>query len=149
MRFTHWPLAVLALCAPAVANAASLDAGGVFMHAAPLQKAIMLGLAAAAVAGLAIAGRKLAAGPKLAGGSAFIAGLRFGAPIAGVLGGSFALFSISLGIANVPGAPTLKMLAPGLAEAAAVVALGFLVGVIAVALHWWIEARLDREVLRG
>lgn len=148
MRFRQCAIAAMALCAPAVARAGPLDAGAVFMHAAPLQKVIMLGLAVATLAGLAIAARKLTAGPKLAGGSAFIAGLRFGAPIAGVLGGAFALFRLSLGIANVPGA-NLKMLAPGLAEAAAVLALGFLCGVIAVVLHWTIEARLDREVLGG
>jgi hypothetical protein len=149
MRPGQWLLIAASVASPVMARAATLDAGMVFADAAPLQKAIMLGLAAATLAGLAIAARKLAAGPKLAGGSAFIAGLRFGAPIAGVLGGSFALFRTALGIANVAGSPTLKMLAPGLAEAAAVVALGFLVGVIAVGLHWTIEARLDREVLGG
>jgi hypothetical protein len=30
-----------------------------------------------------------------------------------------------------------------------VLALGFLCGVIAVAMHWAIESRLDREILKG
>jgi biopolymer transport protein ExbB/TolQ len=141
-------LAGAALVAPAMARAASLDPGAVFANAAPVQKAVILALGAATVAAVAIAARKVAAGPRLAGGSAFISGLRFGAPIAGVFGGAFALFRVSLGIANVQAA-TLKMLAPGLAEAASVAALGFLCGVIAVALHWAIEARIDREVLRA
>jgi hypothetical protein len=141
-------LAGAALLAPAVARAAALDPGAVFANAAPLEKLVILALAAATLVAVAIAARKVASGPRLAGGSAFIAGLRYGAPVAGVFGGAFALFRVSLGIANVQAAPTLKMLAPGLAEAASVAALGFLCGVIAVALHGAIEARLDREILR-
>jgi hypothetical protein len=142
-------LAGAALVTPAMARAAALDPGVVFANAAPIQKLVMLALLAATLAAVAIAARKVASGPRLAGGSAFISGLRYGAPIAGVFGGAFALLRVSLGIANVQATPTLKMLAPGLAEAAAVAALGFLCGVIAVALHWAIEARLDREVLRA
>ena len=142
-------LAGAALLAPAAAHAAALDPGAVFANAAPLQKVVILGLAAATLAAAAIAARKMAAGPRLSGGSAFISALRFGAPVAGVFGGAFALFRLSLGIANVQAAPTLKMLAPGLAEAASIAALGFLCGLVAVALHWAIEARLDREILKA
>lgn len=129
------------------ANAAALTLPSIFMNAAPLQKLVMLGIAASAVAALVVAGRKLAAGSKLAGGSAFVSGLRLGAPIAGVLGGAYAAINMSLGIANVPYTPTLKVLAPGFAEIAALVGLGFLVGVLAVVLNWAIEARIDRQVL--
>ncbi len=148
-RIGSLALAGAALFAPAMANAAALDPGAVFANAAPMQKLVILGLAAATVAAVVIAARKVASGPRLAGGSAFVSGLRFGAPIAGVFGGAVALFRLSLGIANVQAAPTLKMLAPGLAEAASVAALGFLCGVVAVTLHWAIEARLDREILKA
>jgi hypothetical protein len=128
-------------------RSAALDPVSVFADAAPLQKLLILGLVAATLAGAAIAARKLASGPKLAGGSAFVSGLRLGAPIAGLLGGAFAIFRLSVGLANVGVAVDLKQLAPGFAEAAAVVALGLLCGVVAVALNWAIEARIDREAL--
>jgi len=149
MRVQSFTLAAIALGTPAAASAAAVTPVTVFANAAPLQKIIMLAIVGAVAAGVAITALKLAAGPKLAGGSAFIAGLRFGAPIAGVLGGAFAIFRMAVGVANVSETPTLKMLAPGMAEAAGVVTLGFLAGVIAVALNWAIESRLDREVLRS
>jgi hypothetical protein len=147
----HSRLALAAglLAAPSLARAAALGPGDIFLHAAPLQKAIMLGLLAATVAGIAVSVSKLAAGPRLAGGSAFVSGLRIGGPVAGILGGAYAALRMSIGIAAVPYAPTLKVLAPGFAEVAALVALGFLVGATAVVLNWAIEARIDRQVLRG
>jgi hypothetical protein len=144
-------LVVFAATALATAGSAHAEALGpvsVFANAAPLQKVLILALLAATLAGAAIAVRKLVAGPRLAGGSAFLSGLRLGAPIAGLLGGAFAAFRISLGVANIGDAATLRLLAPGLAEAAAVVALGLLCGIVAVVLNWAVEARIDREVLR-
>ena len=141
------PLALVVLAAPGIAGATGLEPTDIFANAAPLQKLIMLGLLGATVACVIVGVRKLASGPGLAGGSAFISGLRLGGPIAGVLGGAYAALQMSLGIANVPYTPTLKVLAPGFAEAAAIVALGFLAGAIAVGLNWSIEARIDRQVL--
>jgi hypothetical protein len=150
MRFDrHVALAAALLSMPTVAGAASLGPGDIFADAAPLPKALMLGLLVAMLAGVVVAVRKLASGPRLAGGSAFISGLRMGGPIAGILGGAYAALRMSLGIANVPYEPTLKVLAPGFAEVSALVALGFLAGAVAVVLNWAIEARIDREVLRG
>jgi hypothetical protein len=142
-------LAAALLQAPSVAHAASLSPGGIFANAAPLPKAIILGLLAAVLASVIVAVRKLACGPRSAGASAFVASLRLGGPIAGILGGAYAALRMSLGIANAPNAPTLKVLAPGFAEVAALVLLGFLTGVLAVVLNWAIEARVDRQVLRG
>jgi hypothetical protein len=149
MRIHRQVLTAALFSLPAVARAASLGPSDVFAHAAPLPKALMIGLLAAMLAGVVVAVRKLASGSRLAGGSAFIGGLRLGGPIAGVLGGAYAAFTMSLGIANVPYEPTLKVLAPGFAEVTALVVLGFLAGAVAVVLNWAIEARIDREVLKG
>jgi hypothetical protein len=150
MRFrTQAALTAALLSIPAIARAAGLGPADIFVNAAPLPKALMIGLLAAMLAGVVVAVRKLASGPRLAGGSAFIAGLRVGGPLAGILGGAYAALRMSIGIANVSYEPTLKMLAPGFAEVAALVVLGFLAGVVAIVLNWAIEARIDREVLRG
>jgi predicted transcriptional regulator len=84
------PSAVLglisALAMPAMANAAPLDAVAVVRHATLINQLIMAALLAASVGGAVVCGRKLAAGPRLAGGSLFLSGLRFGGPLAGLLG---------------------------------------------------------------
>jgi len=144
---TRLALAAAVLSAPGLAHAAALSPGEIFANAAPMQKAIVIGLIGATLVGVAVALLKLASGRRLAGGSAFVSGLRLGGPIAGALGGAYAALQMSLGIANVAYAPTLKVLAPGFAEAAALVALGCLSGAIAVVLNWSIEARIDRQVL--
>jgi hypothetical protein len=142
-------LAAAVLLAPTIAHAAVLGPGELFADAAPVQKLIMIGLVGATLAGIVVLILKLASGRRLSGGSAFVSGLRLGGPIAGLLGGAYAALQMSLGIANVAYAPTLRVLAPGFAEAAAVVALGLLSGVIAVVLNWSIEARIDRQIAHG
>ena len=137
------------LAAPGMANAATFSAGGIFAGAAPFQKLLMLGLVIATLVGVVISIRKLASGPRLSGGSAFVSGLRLGGPIAGILGASFAALRMCVGIASATYTPTLKTLAPGCAEVAALVGLGFLSGAIAVLLHWAIEAQIDKQVLRA
>jgi len=149
MPFHRPLLAAAILLAPISAHAASLGLTDVVANAAPVQKLILLGIVAATVAGVVVGGLKLAAGPRLAGGSAFLSSLRLGGPIAGILGAAYAALKMSAGIAAIPYEPTLKVLAPGFAEIAALIALGFLSGVIAVALNWAIEARIDRQVLAG
>ena len=139
-------LVVAGLLLPGMASAAALGPGEIFADAAPVQKLIIVGLSGATLAGVAILILKLAPGRHLSGGSAFISGLRLGGPIAGLLGGAFAALRMSLGVANITYAPTLKVLAPGFAEAAAVVALGLLSGAVAVVLNWSIEARIDRQI---
>lgn len=134
---------------PAVALAAPLTPAVVFMDAALFPKLIMLGLIGAVVATVVICARKLLAGPLLAGGSAFVSGLRLGGPLAGALGASYTALSSALGIANVPYEVTLKILAPGFAEAVLLVGLGLFAGAVAVVGHWALEARIDRDVLKG
>ena len=139
-------LATAALLVPGVARAADLSLPTVFGNAAPLQKLVILGLVVATVASMVVSTRKLTS-RHLTGGSAFVSGLRFGGPIAGVFGAAYSALKMSVGIATIPTAPTLKVLAPGFAEVATLVALGFCSGIVAVALHWAIQARIDREVL--
>ncbi len=147
---SNHPAGALALGAaliPAAASATPLRIGDVLMNAAPLPKLIMLALAIATLVALVVTAGKLVRGRRLEGGSAFVSGLRLGGPIAGLLGAAYGAANISLGIANVPFEPTLKVLAPGFAEIAVMIGLGFAVGALAVIMHWALEARIDRQVL--
>ena len=55
----------------------------------------------------------------------------------------------ALGMANVTYEVTLKILAPGFAEAVLLLGLGLFAGAVAVIGHWALEARIDRDVLEG
>ena len=61
---------------------------------------------------------------------------------------SLAVLMIFIGVSNM-GAQPFNVLAPGLAEAAFLLVLGLIVGVVAVICHWIIEARVDRLVLKA
>jgi biopolymer transport protein ExbB/TolQ len=116
-------------------------------HAAPLQKLIVIILVIAIVAALAVLVMKLKDGKRLAGGSAFLSGLRLGGPIMGALGACSTLLNMSIGYANISGDPGLKILAPGFAECFFLIGLGLVAGTIAVFAHWAVESRIDRQVL--
>jgi hypothetical protein len=119
----------------------------VFEFATPLSKLVMISLVVAIAAALVVLVVKLSSGRRLSGGSAFLSGLRLGAPIIGILGACFSMLMMTIGAANIPVEPTLKILAPGFAEAFMQVGLGFLAGAVAVFAHWAVEARIDRQVL--
>jgi biopolymer transport protein ExbB/TolQ len=121
----------------------------VFANAETLQKLIIVALLASAVAALVVLVLKLRGGQRLAGGSAFLSGLRLGGPILGGFGACLSLLNMSIGYANVPGDLPLKVLAPGFAEAFFVVGLGFLAGAVAVFANWAVESRIDRSVLKA
>ena len=121
----------------------------VFANSEPLQKVIIVALLASAVAAVVVLVLKLREGQRLAGGSAFLSGLRLGGPILGGLGACLSLLNMSLGYANVMGEPPLKVLAPGFAEAFFVVGLGFLAGAVAVFANWAVESRIDHSVLKA
>ena len=145
------PYALLSLplaAAAGTAFAAPLRPMGVFAHAAPISKALMATLAVLTVAALVVGVFKLMRGPQLNGGSAFLSSLRFGGPLIGLLGAAWVGLSMFMGLANSPVTPELKVLAPGLAEAALLLGLGFLSGVAAVIMNWMVEARIDRAILR-
>jgi hypothetical protein len=121
----------------------------VFANSETLQKLIIIVLLASVVAALAVLVLKLRGGQRLAGGSAFLSGLRLGGPILGGLGACLSLLNMSLGLANIPADVPLKALAPGFAEAFFVVGLGFLAGVVAVFANWVVESRIDHSVLKA
>ena len=120
----------------------------VFANAATVPKLIVVALLVSAVAALVVLALKLQ-DKRLAGGSAFLSGMRLGGPILGGFGACFALFNMALGYANVPGDVPMKALAPGFAEAFLMVGLGFLAGVVAVLANWMVESRIDRTVLKA
>jgi hypothetical protein len=121
----------------------------VFANAETLQKLIIVALLASAVAAVVVLALKLRGGQRLAGGSAFLSGLRLGGPILGGFGACLALMNMSIGYANVPGDVPLKALAPGFVEAFFVVGLGFLAGAVAVIANWIVESRIDHSVLKA
>jgi hypothetical protein len=124
-----------------------VTAWDVFAWAGPLQKAVVLTLVVASIAAVVVLAMKLASRQPLAGGSAFLSGLRLGGPIIGGLGACYSLLSMTLGYASVAGDPPLKILAPGFAECFLQVGLGFVAGAVAVFAHWAVESRIDRQVL--
>ncbi len=129
----------LFMMAPVAALAEPITPVLVFQHATPLNKLIMLGLVVAILAAIVIGAMKLGAGRP--GGSPFLAALRAGGPLAGLLGGAQAALNSMIGISNVAITPPLKVIAPGLAEAFLLIGLGLLAGVIAVIANWAAEAR--------
>jgi biopolymer transport protein ExbB/TolQ len=120
----------------------------VFASSEPLQKLIIVALLASAVAALIVLALKLR-DQRLAGGSAFLSGLRLGGPILGGFGACLSLLNMSIGYAMAPSDLPLKVLAPGFAEAFFVVGLGFLAGTVAVFANWVVESRIDHSVLKA
>jgi hypothetical protein len=120
----------------------------VFADASIPMKALMVVLVIALIAAVVVAVRKVMSGPHLSGGSAFLSALRLGAPLLGLLGAAFNGLMMFIGLSNM-GPQPINVLAPGLAEAAFLLVLGLIVGVVAVICHWAVEARVDRLVLRA
>jgi hypothetical protein len=129
------------------AAAAELTPFTVFQYAPPVQQLIIVVLILTIVAAVVVLAIKLLPDRRLSGGSAFLSGLRLGAPIVGLLGACHAGLYMTLAVASIPIEPTLKMFAPGIAESFEMVGLGFLAGAIAVVAHWAVESRIDRQVL--
>ena len=140
--------AAFVLILPGAALAQGITPVTIFFEAAPSMKAIMLALLIAAIAAVVVTIRKVASGPHLTGGSAYLSALRLGAPLLGLLGAAFNGLMMFVGLAKFGNQP-MNVMAPGLAEATFLVVLGLLVGVIGVVCHWVVEARVDRAVLRA
>jgi len=140
---------IVFLAAPAAASAAPLTPLGVMAGATPLAKLIIVGLLAATVAAVAVCVRKLASGPRLAGGSAFLSGLRLGGPLAGFLGAAWTGLGMAIGLANIVQPAPMSLLARGFAEVMMLIVLGLLAGAAGVVGTWAVEARIDRAVLKG
>lgn len=144
-------LAVLTVSVAAASPASAapaLSLGGVFGDAALPIKALMVGLMVSVVVAVIITLGKLRTS-QLSGGSAFVSGLRLGGPLIGLLGASLNALWSFMAIASRGETPPLPVVAPGLAEAALVLSLGLIAGVVAVICHCVIEARIDRAVLRA
>lgn len=137
-----------ALAGPTMAQEQRVTLGGVFLDAGPLMKLLMLALVISMVAAVVIAVRKVAAGPQLVGGSAFLSAMRLGGPLIGLLGAAFNGVMIFLGLSNSAAPVPMSAVAPGVAEALALATLGLLAGVVAVIANWAVESRIDRAVLR-
>jgi hypothetical protein len=92
----------IGFAAPTVAFAQTgeLTAAQVFFNATPAAKVVMLGLLAACGAAIVVGLSKLGSGKRLAGGSAYLSSLRWGAPLLGLLGASYTGLQIFLGIAT-------------------------------------------------
>ena len=120
----------------------------VAMNAAPVPKLIILVLLLSAAAAVVVCIGKLISGPRLSGGSAFLPGLRFGGPLAGLLGAALTGMHMALGIANVGTVPA-NILARGYAEILLLLVLGFFTGAVAVIANWAVESRIDRSVLKA
>ena len=134
---------------PAAASAAPLTVVGVFQDATLPIKAIGLGLILASAAAAVLCASKLASGPRLSGGSAFLSGLRMGGPLAGLAGAALTGLIMSLNLANAAQPVPAAALAPGFAEAIMLILMGLLAGMVGVVAHWAVEARIDRAVLRA
>jgi hypothetical protein len=139
-------LSTAALAQPA--GAPRLTVGTIFADAGLFPKVILIVLFAAMIAAIVICVRKLSAGSKLSGGSAFVSGLRAGGPLLGLLGGGYGLLNITIGL-TVLRPKDLYVVMPGVAETVFVILIGLLAGVVAVIAHWAIESRIDREVLKA
>lgn len=134
--------------APGLAVAAPrLTFATVIGDADETMKFVMVALVLAALAAIAVTALKVLPGRRLSGGSAFVSALRLGGPLIGLLGASFVLLMMFLGIANAGQSVPMPVLAPGFAEAAMLIFLGLIAGVVGVICHWVIEARIDRTVL--
>ncbi|UDF05131.1 hypothetical protein [Asticcacaulis sp. AND118] len=147
MRLLSLCLVSASLLAPGMALAAPFTPLTIFQHAAMPVQVLILGLLAATAAAIAVCIRKLLQGPRLAGSSAFLKGLRLGGPLAGLVGAAFGTLNMTIGLANVKTVPPVAVLAPGWAEIASLILLGLITGSVAVIAHWAVEARIDRAVL--
>jgi len=144
------PSVIAALVVPGAAFAQDgrLTPAGVFFDSDPLVKLLMVVLVVATLAAAGVGAIKLASGPRLTGGSAYLSALRVGGPLLGLLGAAYVGLFLFIAVTNAPTPPTMTELAPGLAEIVMLLVLGFLAGAVAVAFHWAVEARIDRAVLK-
>jgi hypothetical protein len=129
-------------------GAEPLNAGSIVQDAALFPKVVLILLAIATIAALVILVRKLLAGPNLAGGSAYLSGLRAGGPLLGLIGAGYGLMNSGIGVATVGPVPLHEVM-PGLIESLFLAIAGLVVGLIAIVAHWAVEARIDRQVLRS
>ena len=120
---------------------------GVYSEAAPVMKLAFSGLILAALVAVAVWLVQLVRlrrrrSDSVAGAIAYLSGQAAAAPLFGLLGMSYGLLAICIGITNKRPGPTLLALAPGLAEALMSLGLGILAAAIATVAHHHLKARL-------
>lgn len=117
----------------------------VYADATPMIKLVMGGLLAASIAAIAIWVQQLM---RLKKGvpvhTAFLKGLAAAGPLLGLYGAVYGLLNSFLGISNIRPAPTLTVVAPGIAEALLCFGIGLFAAWIAVLCRWQLEGRVSR-----
>jgi hypothetical protein len=124
-----------------------LDLLRVFMDADPIMKILLAGLLVAALVALVVwivqavrLGR--GGGRGLVGGLAYLSGLAAAGPLIGFFGSAYTLLGSALALANLRPAPTIGVVAPGLAEALLSAALGLLAAAVATIGYRSLKARV-------
>ena len=124
-----------------------LTIGGVFNDADIVMKLVMGGLLLAGVAALAVwivqasgLGRRSERGTAAA--MAYLSALGAAGPLFGFFGSAYCLLMSCIGLSNVRPAPSISIVAPGLAEALLAAMLGLLAAAIATVGHRHLKAKL-------
>ncbi len=115
----------------------------VFEHAAAPQRAVLV-LLCAALPGLLVSAVLGARTPRNIW-RRVVADLRVAGPTLGLFVGGLNSFHMSRTIEKLPFDPTLKQIAPGIFEVSALVSLGALVGLVAIAAHGVMSVAERRE----
>lgn len=126
-----------------------LTVGGVFADASLEMKLVMLVLLAAAAGSVAVWGMSLGKVGKadakgLAGALGRLRIVRSAGVPLGCLAAAYVMFASFIGISNVRPAPSLTVVAPGLAEATLAIMLGLLATTVAVICERHLEGRIRR-----
>ena len=151
-KLTAATIAAALIASPAIANAADrppLTFWLVVRNTSHSVQLILLALLISTVVALGVCAAKLVSRAGLSGGSAYLSGLTFGGPLAGLLGASVTGFMMFVSVANLREPVTVAQLAPGIAEAMLMIMLGLCAGVIAVVCKWAVDSRIDRAVLEN
>lgn len=119
----------------------------VFFDADPVMKLVMGGLLLSALLALGlwlVQAARLRSGrtDTFAGAVAYLSALAAAGPLIGFFGSAYTLLSACIGLSNVRPAPSISIIAPGLAEALLSAMLGLLAASIAVIGHRHLKARL-------
>lgn len=126
-----------------------LTVGDVFADASTEMQAVMVLLLAGAAASVVVWALSLGKVGKadakgLAGALARLRIVRSAGVTLGCLAAAYVMFSSFLGISNVRPAPSLTVVAPGLAEATLAIMLGLLATTVAVICERHLEGRIRR-----
>lgn len=126
-----------------------LTVGGVFADASVEMKLILALLVFATIASVAVWAMSLGKVGKadakgVAGALGRLRIVRSAGVLLGCLAAAYVMFSSFLAISNVRPAPTLTVVAPGLAEAALAIMLGLLATTVAVVCERHLEGRVRR-----